>query len=150
MPIKPYELRPVGWVRFQAGQPTIEINPEYVPALEGLAGFSHVWVLYWFHEHDDPQSRQVLKVHPRRNAANPLTGVFGTRSPRRPNLIGLSAARILAVEGNVLRLEKLDARDGTPVLDLKPYLPHRDAHPEAITPDWVSRGRSRTGETPAR
>lgn len=143
-----YELQPVGWVRTRAGQPIIEIEPEFAPALKGLAGFSHVWVLYWFHEHDDPQSRGILQVHPRGNPANPLTGVFGTRSPRRPNLIGLSVARILAIEQNILCLDKLDAREGTPVVDLKPYLPGMDAHLEATTPAWVGRHGSQAGESP--
>ncbi|MDD3580440.1 MAG: tRNA (N6-threonylcarbamoyladenosine(37)-N6)-methyltransferase TrmO [Desulfobacca sp.] len=144
-----YELRPVGWVRHPGGQAIIEIDPQYAPALEGLAGFSHVWVIYWFHEHDDPQSRQLLKVHPRNNPANPLTGVFGTRSPRRPNLIGLSAVRILTIDNNLIRVDKLDAREGTPVVDLKPYLPGIDLHPEATTPAWVNRAGSGPRETPA-
>ncbi|MFP3868165.1 MAG: tRNA (N6-threonylcarbamoyladenosine(37)-N6)-methyltransferase TrmO [Desulfobacteraceae bacterium] len=146
--MKPYELKPIGWVRKMDDQPAVEIDPQYAPALDGLAGFSHVWVIYWFHEHDDPQSRSVLKVHPRKNPANPLTGVFGTRSPRRPNLIGLSAARIIAIENNILKLDKLDAREGTPIVDLKPYLPEIDLHPEATTPEWVSRRNPSPRETP--
>ncbi|MBW1952585.1 MAG: tRNA (N6-threonylcarbamoyladenosine(37)-N6)-methyltransferase TrmO [Deltaproteobacteria bacterium] len=142
-----YELRPIGWVRKIDTQPAIEVDPKYAPALDGLAGFSHLWVLYWFHEHDDPQSRSLLKVHPRNNPANPLTGVFGTRSPRRPNLIGLSAARILAIDNNLIRIDKLDAREGTPVVDLKPYLPGIDLHPEATTPEWISRQSPSSGKT---
>jgi tRNA (Thr-GGU) A37 N-methylase len=70
-----------------------------------------------------------------------LTGVFATRSPVRPNLIGLTACRILKVEGNTVEVEGLDAKDGSPIVDLKPYIPKGDSLPEAVTPDWVKKPR---------
>ena len=76
-------------------------------------------------------------MHPCRNPGNPLTGVFAARAPVRPNLIGLSAARLLGVEGRRLILEGLDAREGTPVLDIKPYLPVSDAIQEATAPELL-------------
>ncbi|MBI5779945.1 MAG: SAM-dependent methyltransferase, partial [Planctomycetes bacterium] len=95
--IKSLQLNPIGTVKHQGKQTFLEILPQYAPALDGLAGFSHVWVLYWFHENDTPEERATLKVHPRRDPANPLTGVFATRAPVRPNLIGLTPCRILKV-----------------------------------------------------
>jgi tRNA (Thr-GGU) A37 N-methylase len=78
-------------------------------------------------------------VHPRRDPANPLTGVFACRAPERPNLIGLTACRIVKITGNIVEVAGLDARDGTPIVDLKPYIPKGDVIPEATTPEWVQR-----------
>ena len=80
-------------------------------------------------------------MHPRRDPANPLTGVFACRAPERPNLIGLTACKILKVNGHVVEVAGLDARDGTPIVDLKPYIPKGDAIPEATMPEWVKRPR---------
>ena len=98
-------------------------------------------MFYWFHENDTPEERQTLQVHPRRDPANPLTGVFACRAPVRPNLIGFTACRIIKVEGNVVEVADLDARDGSPILDLKPYIPGGDAIPEAVTPEWLKRSK---------
>ncbi|RJR47372.1 MAG: tRNA (N6-threonylcarbamoyladenosine(37)-N6)-methyltransferase TrmO [Deltaproteobacteria bacterium] len=135
------QMNPIGTVRHQDKKNFLEILPEYAPALDGLAGFSHVWVFYWFHENDDPESRATLKVHPRRDPTNPLTGVFATRAPVRPNLIGFTACRIIKVEGNTVEVADLDARDGSPIVDLKPYIPKGDSIPEAVTPEWVKKPR---------
>lgn len=132
-------LNPIGTVKHQGEKTYLEILPPYAPALDGLAGFSHVWVLYWFHENDNPEDRATLKVHPRRDPANPLTGVFATRSPVRPNLIGFTACRILKISGHTVEVADLDARDGSPIVDLKPYIPKGDSIPEATTPDWVKK-----------
>jgi tRNA-Thr(GGU) m(6)t(6)A37 methyltransferase TsaA len=119
----------------------VEIFPEYAPALDGLQGFSHLWVLFWFHENDTPEGRRILKVHPRRDPSNPLTGVFACRSPERPNLIGFTACRIIKIQGNMVEVADLDARDGSPIVDLKPYIPDGDAISEARTPEWLKRSR---------
>jgi tRNA (adenine37-N6)-methyltransferase len=139
--IKPICLNPVGVVKKQGKRAWLEIYPEYGPALTGLKDFSHVWVFYWFHENDNPEDRRTLQVHPRRDPGNPLTGVFACRAPVRPNLIGFTACRIIKVEGNLLEVADLDARDGTPILDLKPYIPGGDAIPQAVTPEWLKRSR---------
>jgi tRNA-Thr(GGU) m(6)t(6)A37 methyltransferase TsaA len=148
--INPITVNPIGTVRHQGERTFIDLLPELAPALEGLADFSHVWVLYWFHEQDRPEERRTLKVHPRRDPANPLTGVFATRAPVRPNLIGLCACRVLKVSGNLLEVSGLDARDGSPVLDLKPYIPQNDSLPGALFPEWVPRIMDQKKETPAR
>jgi len=132
-------LKPVGVVKRQGEAVRIEVFPEFASALKGIAGFSHLWVIYWFHDNDRPESRATLQVHPRRDPANPLTGVFACRAPERPNPLGLTACRLIKVEGTELEVEGLDARDGSPVLDIKPYIPPGDALPEAVTPEWVKR-----------
>ncbi len=135
------EIHPIGVVHHEGERAFIDLRPELAPALQGLSGFSHVWVLYWFHGNDRPEERAILQVHPRRNPANPLTGVFATRAPVRPNLIGFTSCRIISVKKNILEVEGLDAREGSPVLDLKPYIPASDALPEARVPAWVKKPR---------
>jgi tRNA (adenine37-N6)-methyltransferase len=138
---KTIQMQPIGLVKKQGEQTFLEIKPEFAPALKGLEGFSHLWVLYWFHENDRPEGRATLQVHPRRDPENPLTGVFACRAPERPNLIGLTVGKIVKISGNVVEVSGLDARDGTPIVDLKPYIPKGDAIPEATTPGWVKRSR---------
>jgi tRNA-Thr(GGU) m(6)t(6)A37 methyltransferase TsaA len=128
---------PVGRVHNRDSEVTIEIAPRYADALLGLEDFSHVWVIWWFDRNDNPQKRSVLRVHPRGNPRNPLTGVFATRSPARPNLIGMTLCRILAIEGRTIRVEHIDALDNTPVLDLKPYIPESDGDRRALVPPWI-------------
>jgi tRNA-Thr(GGU) m(6)t(6)A37 methyltransferase TsaA len=101
----------------------------YDHALEGLAGWELVWVLFVFHRNVEQARGWKAKVQPPRSEQK--QGVFATRSPHRPNPIGLSAARMVAVEGHVVRVRGLDVLDGTPVLDLKPYVAYADAFPAA-------------------
>lgn len=96
-------------------------NPEH--ALEGLEGFSHMWILYHFHKNDSSHVRAKVSP-PRLNGAR--TGVFGTRSPHRPSPIGLSLVAINKVEGSSVYFCGVDMVDGTPVLDIKPYIPQYD------------------------
>lgn len=125
-------LRPVGVVRSELrnrevapmqgdeGAPDawIELRPEVARAAASLAPGDELLVLTWFHEAD----RSVLEVHPRSDPSRPLTGVFSTRSPDRPNPVGLHRVRVLAVEKQRIRVGPLEAIDGTPVIDLKPVL----------------------------
>ena len=97
----------------------LELYPEYLDGLEGVESFSHLVVLFWFHKISNVE-RSVLMVHPRRDPALPLTGVFSTRSPARPNPIGISAVELLKKTDNILTVSGLDAIDGTPILDIKP------------------------------
>ena len=102
-------------------------------AVAGLEAFSHVWLL--FHFHANPEGGPALTVRPPRLGGNERVGVFASRSPYRPNGIGLSAVRLEAVEqaaaGPVLHLRGVDLLDGTPILDVKPYVPYSDALPDA-------------------
>lgn len=150
---EPYEtapgitLKPIGRVRNEVKKSMrygweevvseLVLAPDLSGALEGLEGFSHIIVLFWMHGLS-PQERQLTKVHPQRREDLPLVGVFATRSPARPNPIGVAVARLLGREGNVLRVKGLDALDGTPILDIKPYLPG-DSVAETGVPEWVSK-----------
>jgi len=108
-PKQAHEGAPEAWLVFEPG---------VVDALDGLRVGDEVIVLTWLHRAD----RDVLRVHPRGDVANPVQGVFSTRSPARPNPIGLHEARVLAIDGARVRVSALEAVDGTPVLDVKPVL----------------------------
>ena len=118
----PYQVTPIGWVRVVDGRPHLDIDPRYQPALLGLESGTRIWVLYWLDRNDAPEPRSRLQVHPRGNPSNPLQGVFATRAPLRPNPIGLSQCRILAIEGASITVDRLDAWSETPILDIKPVL----------------------------
>jgi tRNA-Thr(GGU) m(6)t(6)A37 methyltransferase TsaA len=133
---KQFILRPIGSVHKENGHATLVLNKKVEPALLGLDGFSHVWVLWWFDRNDTSKKRSVLQVHPRGNSENPLTGVFACRSPARPNLIALTLCRVLSVKDNVVEIDKIDAFSDTPILDLKPYIPSCDSAKASI-PDWL-------------
>lgn len=99
---------------------TIDLNPAYAAGLKDLAGFSHIIVLYHFHR----SKGYSLKVRPFLD--NNRHGVFATRAPQRPNPIGISVVKLLNLTGNVLEIENVDILDGTPLLEIKPYVPAFD------------------------
>lgn len=110
---------------------TVEVWPEYQDGLQDLEGFSHLLLLYHFHL----SGRYRLKVKPFLDEVR--RGIFATRAPARPNPLGLSVVRLKGVEGCTLHILDVDIVDGTPLLDLKPYVPAFDARPEA-TSGWLA------------
>ena len=132
-------VRPIGFVRSPYSEKveaprqgtaggaagTVELLPGYQDAVSDLEGFERIWLLFWF----DRAEGWKPKVQPPRS--DEKRGVFATRSPHRPNPIGLTAVRLERVEGLVLHIRDIDLIDGTPVLDIKPYIPYADAFPEA-------------------
>ena len=115
-----FTLHPIGWIRKTKTKTRIVLYKKYQPGLLAVAKLTEIWVLWWFHRNDNPRMRSTLRVHPRGNPANPLTGVFATRAPMRPNLIALSRCKILSVKKNVIEIDSIDAFSDTPVLDVKP------------------------------
>lgn len=140
-------LRPIGRVvkgRHRGERPepddtesVVEVYEAWAEALDGIDGFSHIWVIWWL----DRSGRAPLshRVHPEGRPEMPLLGLFATRSPRRPNPIAITAVRLLALEGARLRVQGLDAFEGTPVLDIKPYLRRGDLVSDAVVPGWLER-----------
>jgi tRNA (adenine37-N6)-methyltransferase len=139
--VKELVVRPIGVVRSPFGEKVeaprqariaaeargrIEVLPELESALDDLEGFDRIWVIFWF---DQTERTNVTKVQPPRSEKK--RGVFSTRSPHRPNPIGLSTVVLEKREGNVLHVRELDMIDGTPVIDLKPYIAYADAFPES-------------------
>jgi tRNA-Thr(GGU) m(6)t(6)A37 methyltransferase TsaA len=132
-----FQIFPVGIVRKTDTAVRIEIFDDYTDALLGLEGFSHIVVLYWFDQNDTTEKRRVLQVNPRKDPRNPLTGVFATHSPQRPNLIGLTVCKIISIHGNTIEIDEIDAFDGSPVIDLKCYIPGSIGEKDVRQPDWV-------------
>lgn len=132
-----FQMTPIGTIHKTEAKTWLEIEAPYLPAMEGLEGFSHINVFFWFHENDTIEGRQVLKVHPRRDQDNPLTGIFATHSPLRPNLIGMTLCRVLTVDPPLIIIDRIDAFDGTPVLDIKCYIPSSRAFENLRLPGWV-------------
>ncbi len=133
---KEFALKQIGTVKKTDGRTMLVMNKDVESALLGLDGFSHVLVFWWFDKNDTPEKRKVLQVHPRGNQENPLTGVFACRCPMRPNLLALTNCKIISVKDNVVEVENIDAFDGTPILDLKGYLPGYDSAENAKAPTW--------------
>ena len=134
-----FELKVIGWIRNIDNKAWIEVDDKYLEAMQGLELFSHILVFFWFHENDTPDKRNVLKVHPCRNPKNPLTGIFATHSPMRPNLIALTRCRIERIEANKIYLDQIDALDNSPLIDIKSYFPHKSGDVEVKTPNWAGR-----------
>ena len=139
-------LKAVGTVRSEIKQPAgqdgkevvsdIVIDSSLTGALDNLDDFSHIIVLYWMHRATNRQLRN--KVYPMGRQDVPLVGLFASRSPHRPNPIGVATVRLLQRQGNILRVKGLDAIDGTPVIDIKPYLPGYDSAANTEVPPWIT------------
>jgi len=113
------KIEPIGVVRRVSPEEClIEVHPRYREGLDGIVPGDRLDVLYWMHRLG-PDQRKMLKVHPRGDKRRPLKGVFGLRSPMRPNPIGLSQVRVQRVEQGNLRVTSFDAEDGSPVIDIK-------------------------------
>jgi tRNA (adenine37-N6)-methyltransferase len=141
-------LRPIGFIRthkrvkFQARHQPAEAEPErnllellpgsnYEQALHDLAGFSRIWLVWWFHRNTEWRTRVLPPRGPARRR-----GVFATRSPHRPNPLGLTPVQLIEVKGRKLILGACDLVDGTPVFDIKPYIPAYDSFPQE-TAGWI-------------
>lgn len=109
---------------------TVEVDPQYASGLKDLEGFSHIFLLFHCHRSD---GYELVFAPPGETAEH---GVFATRSPRRPNAIGLTLVRLDRIEGNRLEVRDLDIVDGTPLLDIKPYLPSIDTA-DAVRTGWL-------------
>jgi tRNA-Thr(GGU) m(6)t(6)A37 methyltransferase TsaA len=140
---KEIKLSPIGFVRRKDKNEDVKdrtlvcsivVKKSYEKALEGIENFSHIYIISWMHKIGDAE-RNVLKTHPRGRVDIPLMGVFATRSPLRPNPIGLTIVELLERKGSVLAVKGLDAFDGTPILDVKPY-DHWDMIENVKVPEW--------------
>jgi tRNA-Thr(GGU) m(6)t(6)A37 methyltransferase TsaA len=151
-PLAPITLDPIGVVRSPVRHPRphgweevearIVLRRGMAQGLMGLEGFSHIFVLFFMHLVPAEMREARLQAPLAEGGGLPVRGVFATRSQLRPNPIGLTVCRLLRVRGHVLWVRGLDAIDGTPVLDIKPYLPPYDAVAQASMPPWVwERGR---------
>ena len=116
----------------------VTLDPALQEGLQDLEGFSHLILLYYFHQGGDP--KLLLKPF----LEDKEHGVFATRAPRRPNGIGLSIVKLLKIKQNILTIANVDILDGTPLLDIKPYIPYFD-QPEADRVGWLEKNNRRVG-----
>ena len=137
MPESDYILSPIGFLhspltdretapnqgREGAPDAWLEVNATVAEGLEGIEMGQEIILITWLHQ----SRRDILKLHPRRDKHNPLTGVFATRSPNRPNPLGLHRVTVRAIDGRRLLVGPIETIDGTPVIDIKPVLPHIDS-----------------------
>jgi tRNA-Thr(GGU) m(6)t(6)A37 methyltransferase TsaA len=145
VPREPVSIRPIGVVRNGVHAPRMDgwssvrsdiiLRDDLVDALDGIEGYTHIIVVFAFDR--VPESELRHRVHPRGDPRIPEQGVLATRSQLRPSPIGVSVVPLLKRRGSILRVRGLDAIDGTPVLDVKPYFPNYDAVPGAGVPQWA-------------
>jgi len=117
--IREFLLHPIGEIFRRKGRTYLKIDEKYRDGLLGIEDYPEIMIVYWFDQNDEPAQRAILQVHPRNNPENPIRGVFTTRSPVRPNLIGISETRVVSIKGNLIEIEDIDARDHSPLLDIK-------------------------------
>ena len=128
----------IGKVRIVEGAVTsIDVFPEFCEGLRNITEYSHLIILYWAHRRDKEEERHTLLVYPKRHGRKVETGVFSCRSPSRPNPICLCVVEFLKAEGCTLMIKGLDAEPDSPIIDIKPYVPHSDSVPNARVPAWV-------------
>ena len=159
VPREPVSLRPIAVVRNNVFEPMPDgwsdvrsdliFRDELMDALDGLEAYSHIIVVFFCHRVPE-EERSVRHIRPRSaDGQLPEQGVLATRSQQRPSALGVAVVPLLRRRRNILRVVGLDAIDGTPVLDVKPYLPYYDSVAEARVPDWVLQPPPETSDSPS-
>ena len=142
-----FQVHPIGTVKCSVNEMSqghwatvdseIHLEQQYAPGLQGLEGFSHVLVLFFLDRAQGFDIRKQLLRRPRGMEDMAEVGVFAQRTKYRPNPIGVTAVELRGIHGNIVEVRGLDALDGTPVLDIKPYMPPFDRIDEVAMPPWV-------------
>lgn len=133
-----YEVHSIGKISNTESGTFLELEPLYIPALQALDGFSHINVIWWFNGCDNKEARSILEAEQPYKTAPKKMGIFATRSPMRPNPIALTAAEVISIDyqKGIIQIAYIDANDGTPILDLKPYTPSLDRIETPGVPEW--------------
>ncbi len=147
VPRDPVSVKPIGVVRNNVYDPMPDgweevrsdliFREDLIEALDGIDGYSHIIVVFAYHRVPD-EERTSGKIRLRDDDSVPELGVLATRSQRRPSPLGVAVVPLVRRRRNILRVLGLDAIDGTPVLDIKPYIAHYDSVPDATIPDWAN------------
>lgn len=135
-----YKICPVGRIYNSEEGTIIELQKQYIPALKGLEGFSHIQVIWWFSHCDNETSRSTLQERQPYKNSPEVMGTFAMRTPLRPNPIALTATEIIHIdeENGKIQIAYIDAEDDSPVLDIKPYTPSMDRIESPKVPSWCS------------
>lgn len=133
-----YQVTPIGKIRNNDEGMFIQLERKFIPALQALDGFSHLSVIWWFREFDSEEVRSILTVPQPYKSAPEVMGIFATRSPVRPNPLALTAVQVLRIDhaNGIIQVAYIDAHDGTPILDIKPYTPSIDRVEAPNVPEW--------------
>ncbi|QTL96668.1 tRNA (N6-threonylcarbamoyladenosine(37)-N6)-methyltransferase TrmO [Iocasia frigidifontis] len=135
---KEFVINPLGYVRHNGTGFYLELLEKYAGASRGLEGFNYINVLWWANLTDGNEYRAILECEQPYKGAPEKVGVFATRSPGRPNPISLSSVNVLSLEKGKIHVAYIDAEDGTPIIDIKPYHPSLDRIRDVKVPDWCS------------
>jgi tRNA-Thr(GGU) m(6)t(6)A37 methyltransferase TsaA len=133
-----YQVKPIGKISISEAGMFIELESKYIPALQALDGFSHLSVIWWFSDFDNEEARNMLEAPQPYKTAPAVMGIFATRSPVRPNPLALTAVQVIHIdnEKGIIQIAYIDANDGTPILDIKPYTPSLDRVETPGVPEW--------------
>ncbi|MCX8129292.1 MAG: SAM-dependent methyltransferase [Clostridia bacterium] len=133
-------ISPIGFVKVINNRQMLVINKEFIEAMDGLDGFSHINVLWWCNLFDNSEYRNILtSEQPYKNAPEKL-GIFATRAPIRPNPVALTTVSLIGIDKKTgeIHVDYIDAEEGTPIIDIKPYYPCSDRVKNVTTPEWSS------------
>lgn len=140
-----FEIRPIGYVINEIKKPRfggwqdliseIHLLPDFSEGLEGIQDYSHLVILYWM----DKVDKIKLKMHPQGKDGVPTVGIFACRCPSRPNPIAVTTCQFIEIKERILKVKGLDAIDGTPIIDIKPYWPQYDVVVALKYPEWVNK-----------
>lgn len=134
------QLKTIGTIVNNTDQFVLRLDPKYVPALQGLEGFGYLSVIWWFSDFDNDEARNYMEAESPYKNGPEIMGVFATRSPIRPNPLALTIVEILDIdyEKGLIYIPYIDANNGTPLLDIKPYTPSIDRVEDPVVPGWCS------------
>ena len=134
------QLTPIGKISVGANGTLIQLESKYIPALKALDGFSHLNIVWWFSDFDNDEMRNILETPQPYKKAPAVMGIFATRSPMRPNPVALTVVQVIRVDydNGIIQVAYIDANDGSPVLDIKPYTPSLDRVEIPGVPEWCS------------
>jgi len=133
-----FQVKDIGKISISTVGTFIKLEQKYIPALQALDGFSHVNVIWWFSDFDTEEAQSILEMpQPYKNGPD-VMGIFATHSPVRPNPIALTTVQVIQIdhENGLIQIAYIDANDGTPVLDIKPYTPSLDRVETPGVPEW--------------
>jgi len=135
-----FQVTPIGKININEKGMFIELEPKFIPALQALDGFSHLSVIWWFSDFDNAEMRNILEAPQPYKNAPAVMGIFATRSPVRPNPIALTSVQVVQIDHKkgIIQIAWIDANDGTPVIDIKPYTPSSDRIETPGVPEWCS------------
>lgn len=135
-----FTVNTIGKISINNEEVLIKLEPQYIPALQALNGFSHINVIWWFNHLDNEKARKIFELPKPYKKSPEIMGTFAIRSPMRPNPIALTAVQVLNIDFNtgIIQIGYIDAENDSPVLDIKPYTPSLDRIENPKVPEWCS------------